>query len=161
MATKKRRFINRKEFLEEFAYTAKDVSTKIGSTMTSNGDFFSISMASGGGTTNDGATIVEDLANGFYNSIGLDYINKLRQATYRTDEFAGDGTSATAVITGGLVVAIKKLYDSGHIIGTNTMLNSLNEAKEFLLNHLAETKKDLKTKEDFINLATVSTKDEK
>lgn len=155
-----KKYIHRSEFLPKFARVANDVAEKIGSTMTSNGDFFSLSPASGGGTTNDGATIVEDFVNGYYDVIGRDYIDRLRQATFRTDEFAGDGTSATTVITGRLVEAVDRIYLQNPALGTNALLTILDRAKKFLLEYLEKNKYPLKTKEDFVNLATVSTKDE-
>lgn len=153
----KYKLVNRNEFLDETSKISEVVARLVGGTMTSIGQHVTLHD---GTTTNDGATIVDRLRSIRFgeNEIQRSFIKKLHEATSKTDELAGDGTSATTVITNELIQVINARIISG--THPQVVVNELLEFEKIMLEELSKAKQDLKTEKDYIKLATVSTKDD-
>lgn len=146
--------IDRSELLSKTNDFAQKISKIVGSTMTQNGAYVSLFDDV---TTNDGATVVSKLSSqGFGNDdVEKMYLSKLMEATEKTDELAGDGTSATTVVTASIV----KYVNDNRAMKINDLIAGLDASEEIMLKLLNENKKELKEEQDYINLARVSTKD--
>lgn len=142
--------LNRKEYLDKATEASQFAADVIGNTMTSVGKYVSLPDNV---TTNDGVTIVRNIS--FDDETKQAVINKLRAAAAKTDELAGDGTSATTILTNKLLQVIKENQDKNYM----TIEQELNEWETLMLEGIAKQVKKLETEQDYINLATVSTKD--
>lgn len=149
----------RMSFLSDVAEISDKTRDIVGKTMTWAGDYVTLPN---GITTNDGATIIENLVNADFgeNEAQRTYVRKLEEATAKTDELAGDGTSATVVLTSALVnELLERFVNWGRRANQIQIINSLNWLEKDIIKFLYENKISLKTKEDYIKLAKVSTKD--
>lgn len=156
--------IQEKEFISTVKEMAQVVAEVVAKTMTAKGDYVSLLD---GTTTNDGATIVSKLndsnldlfhKNPALNAVLEMYLQKLTEATEKTDELAGDGTSATTLLT---YLLIKYVNDRKQALASKqVILNDLKEFEKNAIKYLEVNKRGLKTKDDYKKLAIVSTKDD-
>lgn len=155
--------LDKKKFALEMYLASKPISDMVASTMTSSGKYISLPD---GTTTNDGATIVQklhDMRPTFFdehikNKSVWFFLEKLIEATEKTDELAGDGTSATTLMTKILTEYVHwSFHDEKN---TQEVIGGLELFEKKALTLLNKLKKDLVTEDDYKKLAIVSTKDE-
>lgn len=149
---KKQKAIGREKLIDHTYWFAETIKNIVGATMTQNGTYVSLLD---GITTNDGATVVSRLSQYKFGDDDIQkmYLSKLMEATEKTDELAGDGTSATTVVTAALIAYLKFHKES-----SVQTLEKFDKAEKRLLELLDANKRNLVNQEDYENLAIVSTK---
>lgn len=104
--------LDRKDLLNRVADAAKEIKSIVGITMSSNGSNISLSDSR---VIDDGANIIASLNHDHLNLDNFDeidnqilreFLSRLSEATSKTDELAGDGTTATTVLTSALMDAM-------------------------------------------------------
>jgi len=112
--------------------------------------------------TNDGATIAEVIEpkNEFVKIVA----DAFKEACKRTNELAGDGTSATTVIGGHLLNKVfEKIGEQGVIGGQSgdvmKIRKQLFEEKAQVIQAIKEVSKEIKSQDELTKIATVSMED--
>ncbi len=107
--------------------------------------------------TNDGITIAKNIevADQIENSV----IELIKEASMRTNNEAGDGTTQSILLTQVLVKEGLKLINEG--ASWIEVRNRFNEMGEGLVKKIEKTKMDVKTDEDLFNIANISSNNDK
>jgi len=111
--------------------------------------------------TNDGVTISENInLKDPYERLAAE---AFKEASKKTNELAGDGTTGTAVIGGHLIQSIFKNKSEVASLGTNNekasarvMRKQMKDSKEIVIAKIKESSKIVKTLEDLEKIAVVS-----
>lgn len=104
--------------------------------------------------THDGVTVARSIHLDYKKSPGAELI---KEVASKMEETAGDGTTTVTVLTYHILKEAQKLIAAGH--NPIMLRNDLNKSLEEALTHLDFIKREL-TKEDVINIATISAGDE-
>lgn len=105
--------------------------------------------------THDGVTVARSvILKDHFEEMGAQLI---KEAATKTNENAGDGTTTATIIAEALVNEGIKMVAAGH----NPMMlrKGLNDAAEKAITHLLDIKKDVSTKEEKAQVATISSAD--
>lgn len=133
------------------------VANAVRVTMGPKGRNVLLGKAYGGPTiTNDGVSIAKDieLPDAFEN-LGAELI---KQVAEKTNEVAGDGTTTATVITQALVREGLKFVETG--ISPIGIRRGMESAKEDIIAALKKNSKKISSKEEKINVATISAESE-
>ncbi len=101
---------------------------------------------------NDGVSIAKEVI--LRNDLENTGAQLITEGSNRTNELAGDGTSATAVLTQALVDLGFKSVEAGH----NPVLlkKGINKAVEIVIENLKEQATPVSTSDDILQVATIS-----
>jgi chaperonin GroEL len=101
--------------------------------------------------TNDGVTIAKAIELEGFEQMGVSLI---QQAANKTNEEAGDGTTLTTVLAGSIINEGIRVVEAGS--DAVKVRIGLNKAKDFVLDYVSAVKKDINTKAEMADVATIS-----
>lgn len=103
--------------------------------------------------TNDGVTIAKAIELEGFEQLGVSII---QQAASKTNDVAGDGTSLTTILSGSLINEGIRVVESGS--DAVKVRIGLLKASEFVLEYLAKQAKNITTKAEMADVATISSR---
>jgi chaperonin GroEL len=101
--------------------------------------------------SNDGVTIAKAVESEGFEQLGISLI---QQAANKTNEEAGDGTSLTTILSGSIINEGIRVVEAGS--DPVKVRIGLNKAKDFVLDYISNVKKDINTKPEMADVATIS-----
>ncbi len=101
--------------------------------------------------SNDGVTIAKAIELEGFEQMGVSLI---QQAANKTNDEAGDGTSLTTILSGSIINEGIRVVEAGS--DPVKVRIGLNKAKDFTLDYISKIKKDINTKEEMADVATIS-----
>jgi chaperonin GroEL len=101
--------------------------------------------------SNDGVTIAKAVESEGFEQLGISLI---QQAANKTNEEAGDGTSLTTILSGSIINEGIRVVEAGS--DPVKVRIGLNKAKDFVLDYISTVKKDINTKPEMADVATIS-----
>lgn len=85
-------------------------------------------------------------------------VSLVKQAARQQVDRVGDGTSAVTVMTHAIASEAMKVVESG--VNAMSLRDGLEKGKNLLIEEITKLAKPLETKEDYVNVATISSEDE-
>lgn len=101
--------------------------------------------------SNDGVTIAKAIESEGFEQLGISLI---QQAANKTNDEAGDGTSLTTILSGSIINEGIRVVEAGS--DPVKVRIGLNKAKDFVLDYISNVKKDINTKPEMADVATIS-----
>jgi len=106
--------------------------------------------------SNDGVTIAKAIELEGVSQLGVSLI---QQSANKTNDEAGDGTSLTCILSGSIINEGLKVVEAGS--DPVRLRAGLNTAKDRVLDYISNVKKDINTKEEMADVATISCRNRK
>ena len=139
----------RKELFAGLEVTAEAVSCTLGpkgkTVLIQNNDGAPI-------VTKDGVTVSKSIV--LKNPLRRMGSEMIREAASRTNDVAGDGTTTSTVLTHAMVKSGLKLLEAGY--SSQDLCEGINFAAKVVLQHLADSAKQLTTSEEISQIGTIS-----
>lgn len=105
--------------------------------------------------TNDGVTIAKEIdLEDIYENMGAQLV---KEVASKTNDVAGDGTTTATVLAQAIVTEGLKNVTAG--ANPMEIKKGIEKAAEFVVGELAKTKKEIKTKEEIAQVASISAAD--
>jgi len=101
--------------------------------------------------SNDGVTIAKAVESEGFEQLGISLI---QQAANKTNDEAGDGTSLTTILSGSIINEGIRVVEAGS--DPVKVRVGLTKAKDFVLEYISKVKKDINTKPEMADVATIS-----
>jgi chaperonin GroEL len=101
--------------------------------------------------SNDGVTIAKAIESEGFAQLGISLI---QQAANKTNEEAGDGTSLTTILSGSIINEGIRVVEAGS--DPVKVRVGLNRSKDFVLDYISKVKKDINTRPEMADVATIS-----